>query len=234
MGSYGEVPGVLVGAQVYSIIYTDNNPLSHLATAKLGATEQRWAAQLSLFDYVLRYRSGRSNTNADALSRQHLEGSSTGLAPAERGTLLPRSLQDAPASHPAVMASHTATLVFPSHTVPELCTLQVADPDIYAISSLWKQKRRPSAIERRQLSPTSLALLRQWDRLTEALSEDLVFRWRGGSSPAYLACPFADGGADFAPSRSWASRCGSDTRTYPSAVLLAGYGRRCTEVVPRV
>lgn len=29
------------------VVYTDNNPLSHLATVKLGATEQRWAAQLA-------------------------------------------------------------------------------------------------------------------------------------------------------------------------------------------
>ncbi|KAG1934719.1 hypothetical protein F2P79_019745, partial [Pimephales promelas] len=41
------------------IVYTDNNPLSHLATAQLGATEQRWAAQLAAFDFDLKYRSGK-------------------------------------------------------------------------------------------------------------------------------------------------------------------------------
>lgn len=30
-------------------IYTDNNPLVHLQTAKLGNVEQRWAAQLAKF-----------------------------------------------------------------------------------------------------------------------------------------------------------------------------------------
>lgn len=39
-------------------------------TAKLGALEQRWAAQLALFDFSISYRSGRSKANADALSRQ--------------------------------------------------------------------------------------------------------------------------------------------------------------------
>ena len=39
-------------------------------TAKLGALEQRWAAHLALFDFTINYRSGRSNANADALSRQ--------------------------------------------------------------------------------------------------------------------------------------------------------------------
>lgn len=48
------------------IVYTDNNPLSHLSSAKLGATEQRWAAQLAAFDFEIKYRSGRSNKNGDA------------------------------------------------------------------------------------------------------------------------------------------------------------------------
>lgn len=52
------------------VVFTDNNPLSHLSSAKLGATEQRWAAQLAAFDFEIKYRSGRSNKNADALSRQ--------------------------------------------------------------------------------------------------------------------------------------------------------------------
>lgn len=37
------------------VVYTDNNPLSYLQTAKLAAIEQRWASQLALFDFELRY-----------------------------------------------------------------------------------------------------------------------------------------------------------------------------------
>lgn len=76
------------------VVFTDNNSPSHLSTAKLGATEQRWAAQLAqltLFDFELRYRSGKSNANADALSRQHPpEAGFDLLAP---GTPLPATLQ---------------------------------------------------------------------------------------------------------------------------------------------
>lgn len=57
----------LWGAKV--TVVTDNNPLVHLQTAKLGAVEQRWAAQLANFDYTLKYRPGRDHTNADVLSR---------------------------------------------------------------------------------------------------------------------------------------------------------------------
>lgn len=48
---------------------TDKNPLVHLDTAHLGATEQRWAAQLANFDFELKYRPGIANHNADVLSR---------------------------------------------------------------------------------------------------------------------------------------------------------------------
>lgn len=37
------------------IVYTDNYPLSHLSSAKLGAKEQRWGAQLASFDFELKY-----------------------------------------------------------------------------------------------------------------------------------------------------------------------------------
>jgi hypothetical protein len=51
-------------------IITDNNPLSYLqASAKLGAVEQRWHAQLAQFNFTITYRSGKLNRAADALSR---------------------------------------------------------------------------------------------------------------------------------------------------------------------
>ena len=50
-------------------VITDHNPLRHLATSKLGATEQRWVGELEVFDFTTTYRCGRSNANADALSR---------------------------------------------------------------------------------------------------------------------------------------------------------------------
>ena len=58
------------------IVFTDNSPVSYLqTTAKLGATETRWAAELAQFTFTVKYRSGRSSKNADALSRKvsHVE-----------------------------------------------------------------------------------------------------------------------------------------------------------------
>ncbi len=52
------------------LVYTDNNPLTYvLSSAKLDATGHRWLAALSAFDFVVKYRPGKSNADADALSR---------------------------------------------------------------------------------------------------------------------------------------------------------------------
>ena len=40
------------------VIYTDNNPLKYMKTAKLGAVEQRWAAELAPFNFTIEYRAG--------------------------------------------------------------------------------------------------------------------------------------------------------------------------------
>ena len=51
-------------------VYTDNNPLTYiLITAKLDATGQRWVARLADYNFNLHYKSGKSNIDADALSR---------------------------------------------------------------------------------------------------------------------------------------------------------------------
>lgn len=64
--------GYLLGSK-FTVI-TDNNPLCHLKSAKLGAIEQRWVAQLAAFDFNVQYRPGRCNPAADALSRHPLAG----------------------------------------------------------------------------------------------------------------------------------------------------------------
>ena len=52
------------------VVLTDNNPLVHLKTAKLGAVESRWLGDLGRFDFEVKYRPGKENSNADGLSRR--------------------------------------------------------------------------------------------------------------------------------------------------------------------
>ena len=51
-------------------IYTDHRALEYFMTSKkLNARQARWAEFLSRFNFIIRYRPGRNNTLADALSR---------------------------------------------------------------------------------------------------------------------------------------------------------------------
>jgi transposase InsO family protein len=51
-------------------VFTDSNPLTYvLTTAKLDATGHRWLAALAAYQFDIVYRSGRTNVDADALSR---------------------------------------------------------------------------------------------------------------------------------------------------------------------
>ncbi|MCG8078888.1 MAG: DDE-type integrase/transposase/recombinase, partial [Candidatus Thiodiazotropha taylori] len=53
------------------LVCTDNNPLTYvLSSAKLDATGHRWLAALSTYNFSLKYKSGKSNSDADGLSRR--------------------------------------------------------------------------------------------------------------------------------------------------------------------
>lgn len=52
-------------------VRTDNNPLTYvLTTAKLNATGHRWLASLATYDFDVQYRPGKTNVDADLLSRR--------------------------------------------------------------------------------------------------------------------------------------------------------------------
>ena len=51
-------------------VYTDNNPLTYvLTTAKLDAAIHHWVASLANYIFRLHYQAGKTNIDADALSR---------------------------------------------------------------------------------------------------------------------------------------------------------------------
>lgn len=173
------------------VVYTDNNPLSHLATAKLGAVEQRWAAQLASFDFELKYRSGKSNQNADALSQQPVL-SSEELAEEFSGTLIPPHLQRLNDQY-RIEASQAIVSALPGHSSCDIRALQANDSVIQEVMAFWRAKVRPTAEERSHLSPSALVLLQQWDRLIErdGLLYRKVFRPNGGEAVFQLLLPLA-------------------------------------------
>ena len=92
------------------IVFMDNNPLSYLqTTVKLGATEMHWAAELAQFTFIIKYRSGRSNRIADALSRKASHGEEPLTARLEEVTSTP--------SHVLVNGTGTLILVVSGHVL---------------------------------------------------------------------------------------------------------------------
>ena len=49
-------------------VYTNNNPLAYVKESKLGVAQIRWLSKLALFEFDIKYRSGKLNQAADALS----------------------------------------------------------------------------------------------------------------------------------------------------------------------
>ena len=129
----------LTGAQF--TVFTDNNPVAHLQTARLGAVEQRWAAQLASFTFDIKYRPGKNNANADALSR----------FPVDTGAV--RSVELTPAAGVDGWAGS------------EWLEAQQRDRIISEVVSCIERGRHPTLTEKRKWSREANQLLRQWTKL---------------------------------------------------------------------
>lgn len=148
----------LLGAKF--IVFTDNNPLSYLQTAKLGATEHRWASELAMFDFDIKYRPGAANKNVDALSRLPEPVSIAAVAPGLAVPPLPQS-----ATGPITGALCQEASALPLRQKADLRSLQSADPVIGPFGNLWKRGTRPSRSERLALPAAAQRLLREWKRI---------------------------------------------------------------------
>ena len=165
-------------------ILTDNNPLTHLQTAKLGAIEQRWYADLANFDFDIKYRPGKTNP-ADGLSRIPPEPPSSALP----GTRVPAHLACAlevwceqvdagdtstPADHvnvptPSVTDKDTLGTTLPHRTKEELACLQMEDTAISSILHTW-----PDPPTSRNILPEAKKLAKQLPRLE--LIDGILYR----------------------------------------------------------
>lgn len=189
--------GYLLGSK-FTVI-TDNNPLCHLKSAKLGAIEQRWVAQLAAFDFDVQYRPGRCNPAADALSRHPLAGEpepdqddeefddciaicnlicrGTSLGPELATTGLEccqvnqvRALEAG--AHPSSTKEATPTLL--GYSKEEIQTFQHQDSVLSVFRTFWIQKRKPSPHEWKNLPRAVKSLFKQWKHIRER--DGLLYR----------------------------------------------------------
>ena len=153
-------------------VFTDNNPLSYLNSAKLAAAEMRWASQLAQFNFDIKYRSGKDNANADALSRQSTHAEDT-LQDVSKST----SLQEVAKANTRVVQTNirmtravevpSAVSTLPGYTSQELANLQKADTVISRFLAFWRHGSKPDAHRIRQETRATKMLLNKWDRIQE-------------------------------------------------------------------
>ena len=148
-------------------VLTDNNPVTYvLTTAKLDATGHRWLAALAAFNFEIRYRPGRSNADADALSR--IPGDS---ADKERiidmdsfhaicNSVLPRSYVESLTVSPDLVLYDEDPRGSNIGNIVDWKKAQSMDPDIHKLIEYIGRNKKPS---RKEIGPNPL--LRQFNYL---------------------------------------------------------------------
>ena len=166
-------------------VYTDNNPLTYvMKSAKLNATGHRWVADLSNFNFTIKYRPGTHNADADILSRmpldieKYISACTNESSKAEFEAVV--SAISGQSSNKIVWVSALSTnernftlqnseLTDPvSNVRVSLNDLKQAQKEDLNISKLVQFKEsgnKPSRQDIMKESPTIKALIREWDKL---------------------------------------------------------------------
>lgn len=157
------------------LVYTDNNPLVHLNSAKLGSLEQRWAARLASFQFEIKYKPGHTNQSADALSRfppekpvLDSEEVSEGLeipSFTHIGSTVARAMCIGAGSPNTAEPAQVGIPVFPERTQVQWQNIQNDDPVLAQVSMYVQRGYPPNKIERKNESKMILQVLSHWDRL---------------------------------------------------------------------
>ena len=156
----------LLGRKV--TVWTDNNPLTYVTKpgTKLGATEMRWMAQLAQFELEVKYRTGKSNRAADALSRktrvwQEPEEVFTNLLHTTSMEPLKESVSTKMELKEEIpLASQT----LPGLTPRMMAKYQEEDPTIGRFLELWKVGVPPRRRKLLQEHKSVRKLIRNWPR----------------------------------------------------------------------
>ena len=157
-------------------VFTDNNPLTYVMTsAKLNATGMRWVADLAGYDFVLKYRPGKDNGDADGLSRRPLDDDIGTLEKectewSDRQTLAdvlaaPVTVSCASLSADVLQFPDTTPAPYASLSKNELSEKQNTDSIVGPVYKAVCSNARPDRREWQALANRSKLLFRQWNKL---------------------------------------------------------------------
>lgn len=168
-------------------VFTDNNPLTYvLSTAKLNAVGHRWVGQLADFRFDIRYRPGKSNIDADTLSRCPLdintlmtqcseELSEEAVCTIWEGT---RRAQERDIAWVAALtlASQPQPPIEPLQAIShdELVRKQRADFAIGKVMEMKENNTPPTECNKGNCDTDTMRLLREWSKLH--IEDGLLYR----------------------------------------------------------
>ena len=180
-------------------VYTDNNPLTYVLTsAKLNATSLRWVGELADFRFDVKYRPGKSNIDADTLSRQplniedYIELCCHQSSPeVVQATICSAQLQGE--GHLPWLTSLTDSVTAfddncgsPSiEQQVDVGQAQVLDPAISRVVHLVRTGKRPSVKESKSESKDVQRLLLEWNKLVLG-SDNILYRKTSSSQQVVL------------------------------------------------
>lgn len=171
-------------------VYTDNNPLCY-SMKNSKAVEQRWIAELGRFDFDIKYKPGRKNVSADALSRREM--GSQEVAETLGVTVVPSYVQEQGEGHQTAWTCSTEASieVVPSVSRSLLKSAQDEDPDLRTLRTWVEDGTRPNLAGEEMLSPEMRKVLLQWDRLM--VVDGVLYRrvYREGEERRQAVIPMA-------------------------------------------
>lgn len=172
-------------------VYTDNNPLTYvLSSARLNAVGHRWVGELADFHFTIKYRPGKSNTDADTLSRHpvhldgHLKEFTETVSPDVVSAIWQGDKAVKDGDVPWVAALQLQSDVSDVHSggtpviTPEsVRAAQKEDAPICEVINLKKNGWSPQDKEKRQMGRETRRLVHEWNRLR--LDKGILYRQTG-------------------------------------------------------